>query len=98
MLCLEDDGGIDPIIRTPRILYSNTQMPKNFFISLQISMNATQTHVRIREYVSTVITRTHVSVLVDIQVTTAKQASDGLSYVFLIFYQLKQFQGMVKPR
>ena len=46
-------------------------------------MNATQTHVRIGEYVSTVIIRTHVSVRVDILVTTAKRVSNRLPYAFI---------------
>ena len=44
-------------------------------------MNATQTHVRIGEYVSTVIIHTYVSVRVDILVTTAKRVSTGVAGV-----------------
>ena len=41
-------------------------------------MNATQANVKMRDPVLTVIIRTHVSVRVDILVSTAKRVSNGL--------------------
>ena len=49
-------------------------------------MNATQTHARIWEYVSTEMIHTYVSVLVDILVTTVKRVST--SVVVVVVHEL----------